>query len=179
MNITLIKIAELEEPETNSEVIKCWFQLCRIYLLTPLNRPLTWLEVTMPQTEVTQFSSFPKPCSPFWDYWCYLSADGPDSQQKNVMLVLTSSQVKGKYSGLWIKIQPLWYWVMSAFDFVETWQNWAPPAYKWYWMNQSQRTRLFLFKRYLIPTSGCAWVAEFFQGLNIQQLLQSWGGLTF
>jgi len=36
----------------------------------------------MPQAEVTHFSSFPKSCSPCWHYWCYLSADGPDSWQK-------------------------------------------------------------------------------------------------
>lgn len=46
---------------------------------------------------------------------------------KKVVLVLTSAWAKARYSGLWIKIQPLNYWTISACAFVENQQNRALP----------------------------------------------------
>lgn len=107
----VMKYVRLEEPvkklrnsrapvSTSGNVIHNWW--------TPLNVNLAWLEDPMPHIEVTQFSTSLNSVLPSEISDATLvQMDQTDG--KNVMSVFTSSQVQ-KYSGLWVKIEPLRYW---------------------------------------------------------------------
>lgn len=108
MNMILVKYVRLEEPKTKLKNNRALVSTSWGQFMNPSQCEFAWLEVLMPHTEVTQFSNslnsvLPSEISDA----TLMQMDQTDG--KNVMSVFTSSQVQEKYSGLWVKIEPLRY----------------------------------------------------------------------